>query len=90
MKPPKHQDDHAGRQARDGRRVGEHRLHEARRGDEEEAREADRQEAHDVARQALLRGEGPDLALDPDALADREGDRIEDLGEVAADRVLDR
>ena len=45
--------------------------------------------ADDVARQALLRGEGPDLALDPDAFADRVGDRVEDLGEVAADLVLD-
>ena len=45
--------------------------------------------ADDVARQALLRGQGPDLALDPDALADRVGDRVEDLGEVAADLVLD-
>jgi hypothetical protein len=30
----------------------------------------------------------PNLALDPDPLADRERDRVEDLGEVAADRVL--
>ena len=70
-------------------RCCEHRLHEAGRGDEQEAGQADRQEADDVARQALLRGQGPDLALDPDALADREGDRVEDLGEVAADLVLD-
>ena len=46
--------------------------------------------ADDVAGQPLLRGQGPDLALDPDALADRVGDRVEDLGEVAADLVLDR
>ena len=71
-------------------RVGEHRVHEAGRGDEQEAGEADRQEADDVARQPLLGGQGPDLALDPDPLADRVGDRVEDLGEVAADLVLDR
>ena len=71
-------------------RLVEHRLHEAGRGDEQEAGQADRQEADDVARQALLGGQGPDLALDADALADREGDRVEDLGEVAADLVLDR
>ena len=47
------------------------------------------QAGDDVARQALLRGEHPDLALDADALADRERDRVEDLGEVAADLVLD-
>ncbi len=52
-------------------------------------RQADRQAGHDVARQALLRGQGPDLALDADAFADRVGDRIEDLGEVATDLVLD-
>ena len=61
-----------------------------RRRDEEEAGEADRQEADDVTRQPLLRGEGLDLALDPDPLADRVRDRVEDLGEVATDRVLDR
>ena len=59
------------------------------RGDEQEPGQADRQEADDVARQPLLRGQGADLALDPDALADRERDRVEDLGEVAADLVLD-
>ena len=95
MKPDEHhetaeaEDDHAGRQTEDLRRIVEHRLHEAGRGDEQEAREADRQEPDDVAGQALLRGQGPDLALDPDALADGERDRVEDLGEVAADLVLD-
>ena len=69
--------------------LSEHRFHEAGRGDEQEAGERDRQEADDVARQALLRGQGPDLALDADPLADGVGDRVEDLGEVAADLVLD-
>src|SRR6478752_230326 len=83
------EDDHAGRQAEDLGWRCEHRLHEAGRGDEQEAGQRDRQEADDVARQALLGGQGADLALDPDALADRERDRVEDLGEVAADLVLD-
>ena len=87
--PPMQQDDHAAGQADERCAVVEHRGHEPRRGDEQEAGQADRQEADDVARQALLRREGPDLALDPDALADGERDRVEDLGEVAADRVLD-
>src|SRR5439155_1388714 len=38
---------------------------------------------------AALRGERADLALDANALADRERDRVEDLGEVAADLLLD-
>ena len=67
----------------------EHRVHELGRRDEQEAGEADRQEADDIARQSLLRREGADLALDPDAFADREGDRVQDLGQVAADGVLD-
>ena len=45
--------------------------------------------ADHVAGHALLRGEGLDLALDADALADGEGDRVEDLGQVAAHLVLD-
>ena len=53
------------------------------------AGETDRQAGNDVAGQALLCGQGPDLALDPDALTDGVGDRVEDLGEVAADLVLD-
>ena len=78
----------AGRPS-DAGRIDEHRVHEAGRRDEQEAGQADRQEADDVARQALLRGQGPDLALDADALADGVRDRVEDLGEVAADLVLD-
>ena len=89
MNPPNDEDHDAERQAEGLRRLLEHRLHEVRGGDEQEAGEADRQEADDVARQPLLGGQGPDLALDPDPLADRERDRVEDLGEVAADRVLD-
>src|SRR6478672_618269 len=79
-----------GRQPEDGWRVEEHRLHEVGRGDEQEPGEADGQEPDDVARQALLGRQRPDLALDPDPLANRVRDRVEDLGEVAADGVLDR
>ena len=64
-------------------------VEEGRSGQVDEAREAEGQQPDDVARQALLGRQGPDLALDPDAFADGEGDRVEDLGEVAADLVLD-
>ncbi len=96
MKPEEHhestdrEDDDAGRQADDGDGRVEHRVHEPRRRDEQEARQADRQEADDIPGQALLRRQGPDLALDADPLADGVGDRVQDLGEVAADLVLDR
>ena len=89
MNAAEEQDDHAGRQPGDRRRIGEHRVHEPGRCDEQEAGQGDRQEADDVARQALLRRQGLDLALDADALADGVRDRIEDLGEVATDLVLD-
>src|SRR4051794_13429550 len=84
-----HQDDHAGRKAEDRRWIQEHRCHEARRDDEQDACEADRQARDHVTRQSLLRGERPDLALDADPFPDRVRDRVEDLGEVAADLVLD-
>src|SRR3954449_1208294 len=61
-----HQDDHAGRKAEDRRWIQEHRCHEARRDDEQDSRQADRQARDHVARQSLLRGERPDLALDAD------------------------
>src|SRR3954452_8949694 len=83
------EDDHAGRKPQDGGWIGEHRVHEPGCRDEQEGSEADRQAGDDVARQALLRRQRPDLALDPDALADRVRDGVEDLGEVAADLVLD-
>src|ERR1700704_4233989 len=83
------QDDDPGRKAEDAGRVLEHRIHEVGSCKEEEAGQGDRQEADHVARQALLRGEGADLALDPDALTDRERDGVQDLGEVATDGVLD-
>ena len=37
----------------------------------------------------MLRRQGTDLTLDPDAFADGVGDRIEDLGQVATHLVLD-
>ena len=90
MNPPKIRITTPAGRPEDRGRIEEHRIHEPGRRDEQEAGEADRQEADDVAGQALLRRQGPDLALDADALADRVGDRVEDLGEVAADLVLDR
>ena len=57
--------------------------------DREDGHEEDGQPCHHVAGHALLRGQDADLADDADALADGEGDRIEDLGEVAAHLVLD-
>src|SRR3972149_700326 len=83
------EDDQAEREPEHIRRLQEHRVHEAGGDDEEGAGQADGQEAHHVARHALLRGEGPDLALDAHPLADGVGDRVEDLGQVAADLVLD-
>src|SRR4051812_18998785 len=82
--------DDAQRDPDDLGRLLEHRVEERRRGKEDEEREGERQAADHVARHPLLGRQRPDLALDPDALADREGDRVEDLGEVAADLVLDR
>src|SRR5439155_16409406 len=86
----KHEDDDSRGQAEDFGRLFEHGLEEVGCGDEQEAHQGDRQESDDVARKALLSGQGPDLALDPDALPDGERDRVEDLGEIAADGVLDR
>src|SRR4051812_21459175 len=82
--------DDAQRDPDDLGRLLEHRVEERRRGKEDEEREGERQAADHVARHPLLGRQRPDLALDPNALADREGDRVEDLGEVAADLVLDR
>ena len=53
--------------------------------EEQDAGQADRQQGDDVAAVALHGGQGLDLALDAEPLADREGDRVEDRGEVAAD-----
>ena len=65
--------------------ASEHRVHEVRGGDEQEAGEADRQEADDVARQPLLGGQGPDLALDPDPLANGVRDRVEFSHDAVSD-----
>src|SRR5487761_2309509 len=79
----RHQDD-ARRDPRHADRRIEHRRHEAWREDEEDADQADRQERHDVPGDPLLRRQRADLALDPHALPDRERNRVEDLGQVAA------
>src|SRR5436190_5267674 len=87
---PAHEQDHDPEREPEGlRRLLEHRCHEVGGRNEQEAGQADRQEADDVARQPLLGGQGPNLALDPDPLADRERDGVADLGEVATDGVLD-
>ena len=90
MKPPIPIRMIARRDPQEVHRRVEHGLHEGRRDDEQEPDQGDRQEGHDVAGHPLLGGEGADLALDADPLADRVGDGVEDLGEVAAHLVLDR
>src|SRR4029077_9829162 len=77
----------ADEDAADG--LGEQWRHERRVDRVQRDRQADRQERHEVPRHATLRGQGVDLTLDADALADREGDRVEDLGEVPTDLLLD-
>src|SRR4029077_11961505 len=70
--------------------VAEHRLEVRGRHEEHERRQKHRQGRDDRARRSRLGGERLDLALDADALADRVGDVVEDLGEVATDRAVDR
>ncbi len=65
------------------------RIHERWGDDEQEAGQEDRHPSHYVARHPLLRRKGVDLALDADALANGERDRVENLCQVAADLVLD-
>src|SRR5258708_18264565 len=84
------QEDHAHRDPDDRGRRDEHRIEKRRCRKVDEEGEEERQRTDDIAGQALLGGQGADLALDPDALADREGDRVQDLGKVAAALVLDR
>src|SRR5467141_1629953 len=67
----------------------EERLHELRVDEVQRDHDRDREERDEVTRVASLRGQGADLALDADALADRERDRVEDLGEVSTDLLLD-
>src|SRR5713101_5974093 len=52
-------------------------------------RDHDRQEGDQSSRRARLCGQGCDLALDAHAFADRVGDVIEDLGQVATDGAVD-
>src|SRR5438046_1983701 len=67
----------------------EERLHELRVDQVERDHDGDRQERDEVTRIAALRGQGADLALDADTLADRERDRVQDLREVSTDLLLD-
>src|SRR6266849_1835703 len=69
--------------------VVEHGPEVARRDEEHERREHDRQEGDQSSRRARLCGQGCDLALDAHAFADRVGDVIEDLGQVATDGAVD-
>src|SRR6266568_9083712 len=50
----------------------------------------DRQGRDQRSGRARLSGQGGDLALDADSLADRVGDVVQDLGEVSTDRSVDR
>src|SRR5664280_1908931 len=86
--PDAHQDD-ARRDSGDADCRVEHRRHEVGGDQEQDDRQADRQECHDVPRDPLLGGERADLPLDADPLADRIGDRVEDLRQVATHLVLD-
>src|SRR3954454_3711289 len=86
--PAEAEDEVAGRLTEQLGRLLEHGRHERGRDDRQENDQRDRQEADHVARHALLRGERPDLTLDPDTLANGVRDGVEDLGEVAADLVL--
>ena len=71
------------------KRIPEHRLQERGRDDRQDDDQEDGQASHHVAGHALLCRQHADLALDADTLADGEGDGVQDLGEVAADLVLD-
>src|SRR6266536_5255846 len=82
-----HDETHPDEDATDELR--EEGLHELRVDHVEYGAEADRQERDDVTGDPALGGQRGDLALDPHALADREGDRVEDLGQVATDLLLD-
>src|SRR5467141_2361790 len=68
----------------------EHRPEVSGRNEVHESREHDRQESDQRARRSGLSGEGRDLALDADALPDCVRDVVEDLGQVATNRAVDR
>src|SRR5438034_5539705 len=70
--------------------ASEHRLEIGRRHEEHERREQDRQRRDDGARGFGLRGQGLNLALDAHPLPDCVRDVVQDLGEVATDRAVDR
>src|SRR5437660_3059953 len=70
--------------------AGEHRLEVGWRHEEHERREQDWQGRDDRARRTSLRGKSLNLAFDSHPLADRIGDVVQDLGQVATDRAVDR
>src|ERR1700730_16007262 len=67
----------------------EERRDIGRRDEGQDERQREGQAGDDVAGRAGLRGQGADLALDPDTFADRKGDGVEDLGQVATDHSVD-
>ena len=56
---------------------------------EQDARQPNRQQRDDVAAVALHSGQGLNLALDPDPLADGKRDGIEDGRQIATNLALD-
>src|SRR5713101_3720859 len=70
--------------------ASEHRSEIRRRHEVHERREHEWQGRDQRARRSSLGGQRRDLALDAYALADRVRDVVEDLGQVATDRAVDR
>src|SRR4029077_16878542 len=66
----------------------EQRLHKLRVDEVQSDHDRDGQKRDEVTGVASLRGQGADLALDADALADGECDRVQDLGKVSTDLLL--
>src|SRR5438093_3720175 len=70
--------------------ASEHRPEICRRHEVHERRQHDGQGGDQRARRSRLSGQRRDLALYPYALADGVRDVVEDLGQVATDRAVDR
>src|SRR5258708_37091703 len=70
--------------------ASEHRPEISRRHEVHERREHEGQSGDQRARRAGLGGQRGDLALDSYPLADRVRDVVQDLGQVATDRAVDR
>src|SRR5687768_12703577 len=83
------EEDDASGQAQDLRIWLQHAADVRRADHEEDAPQADRQQGDHVPAVALHGGQRLDLALDADALADGEGNRVEHGGQVATHLALD-